>query len=637
MISWHIVTSDVYAAGVKVESDLYFLSDTKEIYRGSNSFTESVILYTELPTTGIAHNRLYINSTTLEGKIHNGTDWVTVIKPVDSTVTTDGTNPVSGAAVATYVTNALANLATSDNVVTAVSWDKDEHILAVTKGESNTSNIVLDGVGVSLSYTSADGKLQLLDASGNAVGTAINLALDKFVHSGIYDAENKKIILYFDEEKSDSVEIPVGDLVDTYTAEGDGKGLELSVENNVVKGSIKLSTESDNIITADEKGLYAKHQDVSGKMDKDADAVKDNIAVFDENGNAIDSGKSFTDIASNAHVYVGTTFEEATTGITPVANDVVIVRTQIGESDKYQRRCYIYDGSAWQQMDENYDAENVYFASDIMTTSAIGNITLTNGQATIAAAGKNLKQVWDTIFIKEKNPTITQPAVTVTLNEAKAYEVGTTVTPNYVASLSAGKYEFNGSAGITASSWEISDTAGHTANTNTGAFDAFTVEDATNYSITAKANYEDSSIIPVTNTGNPYPSGQIKAGSKQSTSKAITGYRQAFYGILKAKDEVTSDVIRGLKGTVASPKAGNTFNIPIEVGTLRVVFAYPATIRDVNSVLDVNGLNAEIKTGFTMSQIDVEGANNYTAIPYKVYVLDYAEAKADTNTYKVTL
>jgi hypothetical protein len=42
-------------------------------------------------------------------------------------------------------------------------------------------------------------------------------------------------------------------------------------------------------------------------------------------------------------------------------------------------------------MDGNYNAENVYFDEDLITTSAVGNITLTNGSATIAAAGKNLK------------------------------------------------------------------------------------------------------------------------------------------------------------------------------------------------------------------------------------------------------
>ena len=88
-----------------------------------------------------------------------------------------------------------------------------------------------------------------------------------------------------------------------------------------------------------------------------------------------------------------------------VAGDIAIVKDVIS-GDKYQYTAYVYNGSAWVAMDGNYNAENVYFDKDLVTTSAVGNITLTNGQATIAAAGKNLKQVFDTIFVKEKNPSV---------------------------------------------------------------------------------------------------------------------------------------------------------------------------------------------------------------------------------------
>lgn len=82
---------------------------------------------------------------------------------------------------------------------------------------------------------------------------------------------------------------------------------------------------------------------------------------------------------------------------------------------------------------------------------------------------------------------------------------------------------------------------------------------------------------------------------------------------------------------------GNTFTITIPTGALRVMFAYPATLRDVTSVQDVNGMNAEIKSAFTLHNIEVEGASGYTAIGYKVYVMDLANANDTANTYKVTI
>jgi hypothetical protein len=58
-------------------------------------------------------------------------------------------------------------------------------------------------------------------------------------------------------------------------------------------------------------------------------------------------------------------------------------------------------------MDGNYDASNVYFSEDLMTTTAIGNIKLTGGQAIIPAAGKNLKELFESIYVKEENPKTT--------------------------------------------------------------------------------------------------------------------------------------------------------------------------------------------------------------------------------------
>lgn len=318
------------------------------------------------------------------------------------------------------------------------------------------------------------------------------------------------------------------------------------------------------------------------------------------------------------------------------SGDIVIIKRVIA-SEKYQYTAYVYNGISWCAMDGNYNAENVYFDKDLVTTSAVGNITLTNGQATIAAAGKNLKQVFDTIFVKEKNPSVTQPSVEVSLEGAGAKEVGTKVTPSYSAKFSAGKYEFGPATGCSITSWSVTDSNGSEAqSTATGSFAEITVEDDTNYKVTATGNFSEGAI-PVTNVGNQYASGKIVAGSKSATSSAITGYRNSFYGTLTEKGELTSDIIRSLSKSNKALINGNTFDITIPVGAMRVVFAYPATLRDVTSVKDVNGLNAEVSSAFTKSTLSVEGLNNFQGIDYKVYVTDFAEAVATANTYKVTI
>ena len=316
--------------------------------------------------------------------------------------------------------------------------------------------------------------------------------------------------------------------------------------------------------------------------------------------------------------------------------DIGVVKKVIN-GDKVEYTAYYYYGEAWKALDGNYNAENVYFDQDLITTSAVGNITLSNGQATIPAAGKNLKQVFDTIFVKEQNPSVTQPSVSINFPQAKAYEVGTEVTPSFTATLNPGSYSYGPATGITATSWNVTDTAEHSATSNSGSFEKFTVEDGTNYKITAVAQYENGAI-PVTNVGNEYAEGQIKAGSKTATSGAVTGFRNSFYGTLTAKTEVTSAVVRGLAGK--SNKAlsnGAKFAVNIPVGALRVVIAYPDTLREVTSIADRNGLGAEIKTSFAKTSVSVEGANGAAGINYKVYTLDFANPNDTNNFYDVII
>ena len=316
--------------------------------------------------------------------------------------------------------------------------------------------------------------------------------------------------------------------------------------------------------------------------------------------------------------------------------DLAIVKRAI-VGDKFQYTGYAYNGSEWAAMDGNYNAENVYFAKDLITTSAVGNITLTNGQATIAAEGKNLKQVFETIFVKEKNPTVAQPSVSVSLSGAGAKEVGTKVIPAYSATFNKGSYEYGPDTGLTAT-WAVKDSRNEEGTAAAGSFSELEVGDNTNYTVTATATY-GAGATPLTNIGNPYAAGAIVAGSKNGTSSAITGYRNSFYGTLTEMPEaLSSAIIRGLSGKANAKWAnGKTFTISIPVGAKAVIFAYPATLRDVTSVKDVNGLSAEVKSAFVKSTLSVEGANAYAGADYKVYVSEFAEAVQKANTYNVTI
>ena len=327
--------------------------------------------------------------------------------------------------------------------------------------------------------------------------------------------------------------------------------------------------------------------------------------------------------------------------------DIAIVKAAIftdaeNESNsKYSYTSYVYNGSAWAAMDGNYNADNVYFSDDMMVTKEIGYITLTNGQGTIPSRGKNLSEVFEAMFVKEQNPTTTQPSVNLTFSQAGAYEVGSVVSPTYSATFNAGSYTYGPATGVTVSSWEISDTAGHTASTVSGSFADVTVTDSTNYKITAKANHT-AGATPLTNKGNEYAAGKIAAGSKSKTSSAITGYRSFFYGVLdtsSAEAPLTSAIVRGLTNGGAY-NASKTFTLNGSATAKRIVIAIPSnsTRAGLKEVILTSAMNTPITDSYvkTTAAVQVEGANGATAIDYNVYCYEPASIDAG-EVHKITL
>ena len=321
-------------------------------------------------------------------------------------------------------------------------------------------------------------------------------------------------------------------------------------------------------------------------------------------------------------------------------DDIFVVKTLIADG-KYSHTAYVYNGTAWVAMDGNYNADNVYFSDDMLVTKEIGYITLTNGQGTIPSKGKNLSEVFEAMFVKEQNPTTTQPSVSLTFSEAKAYEVGTVVSPAYSATFNAGSYTYGPATGVTVTSWEISDTDGNTATTASGTFNDITVTDSTNYKITAKANHTEGAI-PLTNKKNEYAAGQITAGSKSKVSGAVTGYRSFFYGVLdtsSADAPLTSAIVRGLTNGGAY-NGSKTFTLNGSATAKRIVIAIPSssTRSGLQEVILTSAMNTPVTDSYvkTANAVQVEGVNGASAVPYTVYVYEPAAIDAG-EVHKITL
>lgn len=358
----------------------------------------------------------------------------------------------------------------------------------------------------------------------------------------------------------------------------------------------------------------------------DEDTIK---GIIDNNRSA------FTEVVPNE----GETDAQALARViaNPKKGDMaVVVRTFVEGKESYT--AYIHDGTGFKAMDGNYSAENVYFDEDFTYTANIGVLTVPgSGSGTIQASGKNVKEVLAGILAKEKNPSASAPAVTIgTQTNFGTFEIGTKKNLVYGATLSAGSYTYGPATGITAKTWEATCTGvAGSKTTASGTFENVVAE-ATSKTITVKATY-DAGAIPVTNLGNPYPAGQIKAGSASKVSGSLVGVRYMFWGpMADASAELNSANIRALAHKEES-KAKTLATFGAGAGAKKVVVAVPAG-RRITKALLTSAMNADITSVFVKqeTQSQVQGANGYTATAYDVYI--YQPASIDAGeTYSITI
>lgn len=278
----------------------------------------------------------------------------------------------------------------------------------------------------------------------------------------------------------------------------------------------------------------------------------------------------------------------------------------------------------------------VQMSDDFTFTAQVGTVAIpSSGSVVVSAKDKTLREFLSSLFAKAQNPSVTQPVASVKMSQAGAYEVGTKVTPSYTASLTTGSYQYGPATGIVATTYAVSDGT-KSLTTATGSFDELQVVDGTNYKLSATITY-GKGANPKNNLGTEVPALAIVAGSKTATSGTITGYRNSFFGGAKSKAAAPdSAAIRALAKSGKALTAGNQGDAQEAVGDMRVIIAVPAP-RTINSIKDVNGLNAEAFSAFTHVTVNVEGANGYKAVSYNVYYKDNAAACDKANKWHYTV
>lgn len=273
---------------------------------------------------------------------------------------------------------------------------------------------------------------------------------------------------------------------------------------------------------------------------------------------------------------------------------------------------------------------------EAITVNGVTGLGIANGQQ--IAAGKSLDEIVKMLVQKAVPATYTQPTVAIANNGGQA--AGSVESGSNVNVKLRGSWAKNDAGNL--SKIEILKGNASVGESITAPYDyteeSFVIGDET-VTYNAKVTYVEGDIKK-NNLGEESPNGHIQAGSKTSSGYSITGQRNMFYGTgVGSVPELNSANIRGLANKKLNPTQGYSFNIPIAVGQQYVVFAYPATIRDVNSIMYVETNDTGMASNFTKTLVDVAdargGENGLKS--YKVYSYAMATPAAAGMTFKVTI
>ena len=302
-------------------------------------------------------------------------------------------------------------------------------------------------------------------------------------------------------------------------------------------------------------------------------------------------------------------------GVAAKADDIAIVKREFAEG-KTSHTAYIHNGTAWAAMDGNYSAANVYLNEDVTVTTKTGELAVN----AVVEAGTSLQDMLVQMLSQSKDPSKSNPSITAfTVKDGSAtdFEAGSTVTPTWASTFSAGSYSYKSTVakdpispvsgtGVTVTAWDITQDGTTIGTTEDGTGASFVMgDDTVNFKAVAThtaGNYALTNLnkLPETDV-------QIAAGSKEKTA-SMTSYRKMFAGGVVDKDAaITSAVIRGLGTGVKATTAATEFKA--NVGDTMLIFAYPKTLSAKTPTFEYFTMSWEGFSGFEAAASTVQVAD----------------------------
>lgn len=311
--------------------------------------------------------------------------------------------------------------------------------------------------------------------------------------------------------------------------------------------------------------------------------------------------------------------------------------TTIGQLEMLATRVHDEDEKIIESLSD-LDAKNVYFSEDLTLTQSFGKYTVSssNPNVTIETTGMSVYDLFMDAYSESKDPTKTDPKVTgfnVTGNgsTATSFEVGTTVTPQWVSTFNAGSYTYKSSVsnenivpvsgtGVTATGWEVKQGSTVIGTTEDGTADtSFVIGDGNtsavsgtvSYSITA--DYSDGNYALTNLNKLPATEVRIAAGTTTAVADTLTFVRKMF-GAGSSAETVDSAEIRSMKSANASAVSSSApFEFSAVAGDTKVVFAYPKALTTKTPKFEIFTMAWGETSGFVSSEVQVADARGTNA------------------------
>lgn len=279
---------------------------------------------------------------------------------------------------------------------------------------------------------------------------------------------------------------------------------------------------------------------------------------------------------------------------------------------------------------------------ELTLTHDFGRYKTSNGFVkTSDAKGKTISQWLIHALSETKEPTITQPTITMTADGTGAGgEIGSYITKlNWYGTFADGSYEYGPATGLSVSNvtWSVSNNIDNQKGTTEAG--SFTLDDSNKIRLTQEESKEYAKItatytLDASKASTPINNIGVETTSKitdktDTIVKAVnsTAYRKPFWGVLAAGSQLdvtklTSKDIRNLASSGKS-NGGLPTSLDVPAGSRMVIFAAKAGTKSSLTATDDKAMNAGVDFTKVANAVKVEGANGFKAVDYDIWYVDW--------------